>query len=47
MRRALLSELPALSHVFGLKPWEIPRLTIAERGEYLRYLRDLRAAASE
>lgn len=34
MRRALLEELPALTKFFGLKPWDIDRLTARELHQY-------------
>jgi hypothetical protein len=34
MRRALLPWLPALSHHYGLKPWDIDRMTYREIEKY-------------
>lgn len=33
-RRALADEMPALSHFYGLKPWDVMRLTRRELNEY-------------
>lgn len=42
MRRALLDELPAFCHFYGLKPWDVARMTAYEidefRIQYQRYL---------
>ncbi len=34
MRRALLTDLPALTHFYGLKPWDLDRMTLREINEY-------------
>lgn len=47
MRRALLARLPALTYVYGLRPWEVEHLTAAERTVYLDGLRDYLDAAAE
>ena len=44
MRAALLAELPALTRFYGLRPWEVEALTLAELAEY-RY--QLHQAAKE
>ena len=44
MRRALLSEWPALSHYWGLHPWDVggPReLTVTETDVYVRAAREM------
>ena len=38
MRRRLLPEWPALSHWFGIHPWDVYRLTPAEIKAYQRAL---------
>ena len=40
MRRDVLAELPGLSELFGLKPWDIPHLTADEVKVYRRALRE-------
>lgn len=37
MRRKLREELPLLSHLFGLKPWDVERLTFGEIDAYHRW----------
>ena len=41
MRRGLRQSLPALSHHFGIRPWEIDLLTYGEIAVYLRALQEL------
>lgn len=41
MRRAHLKAWPALSHLYGLHPWDIDRLTYAELREYVAHARKL------
>lgn len=38
MRRQLLKELPSLTYHYGLKPWEVERLTFREIAEYRRQM---------
>lgn len=38
MRRALLAEWPALSRLYGLHPWDVPRLTADELIAYRKHL---------
>ena len=40
MRQELLSQWPALSHLFGLHPWDIDRLTAREVAAYRAALDD-------
>ncbi|HET7486834.1 MAG TPA: hypothetical protein VFJ85_02830 [Acidimicrobiales bacterium] len=40
MRRALLRSLPALTHFYGLRPWEVEMLTFDELREYQRQMAD-------
>lgn len=35
MRRALRKQWPALSHWFGIHPWDVDRLTLYELAEYV------------
>lgn len=35
MRRRLLKAWPALSYHFGLRPWDVDRLSMDELNEYL------------
>lgn len=37
-RRALLKRLPALTAVYGLRPWELEKMTLDELRTYLRAL---------
>lgn len=37
-------QLPALTHFYGLRPWEIERLTFEEVDEYLRQLAEANEA---
>ena len=39
MRAALLEQLPALTRFYGLKPWDVDRMTLLEVSEYLSQLR--------
>lgn len=41
IRRRLASRWPALSHWFGLKPWDVDRLTPLELANYERALDEL------
>lgn len=41
MRRAHLKAWPALSHLYGLHPWDIERLTVDELREYVRHARSM------
>lgn len=41
MRRALRAQLPALAHVFGIRPWEVDLLTYGEAEVFGDYLREL------
>jgi hypothetical protein len=36
IRRGLLRSWPALTKFYGLKPWDVERLTVDELNEYLR-----------
>lgn len=38
MRRDLRKQLPAFTHFYGLRPWEVEHLTYGELDEYLRQL---------
>lgn len=40
MRRALVDELPAFSHAFGIAPWDIDRMTLREIDRYRTWLRN-------
>lgn len=42
MRAALLKAWPALSETFGIHPWDVKRLSAAEIGQYLIFLRESR-----
>ena len=41
MRAVLVHRLPALSAVFGIKPWEIEQLTDGELHSYLAALMEI------
>jgi hypothetical protein len=41
VRAALLDAWPALSHHFGLKPWDTPRLSDAEISRYLEAAKEM------
>ena len=45
MRRELLSLLPALSHFFGIQPWELDLLTENETAVYRAALAEIRKGA--
>lgn len=51
MRRALRKRLPALTHFYGLRPWEVERLSFGELAEYLdqlaAYEREMEALAKQ
>lgn len=47
MRRALLHQLPALSHHYGLKPADLDEMTFAEVEEYVRQLVDYQRRTRE
>jgi hypothetical protein len=36
IRALLLKEWPALSHLFGIRPWETDMLSTTELSEYIR-----------
>lgn len=38
IRRALREQLPALTHFYGLRPWEVEHLSFGEVTEYLNQL---------
>lgn len=40
MRRALHEQLPAFTWFYGLRPWEIERLTFAEIDTYTGWMND-------
>lgn len=40
MRQALHRELPAFTKFYGLKPWEIERLSFREIETYQRFMND-------
>lgn len=40
MRRRLLDSWPALSHEFGLHPWDVDRLTADEINAYVRWVNE-------
>lgn len=44
LRRALRSQLPAITSFYGFKPWELDRLTDGELNEYVTQLAELRKA---
>ena len=44
MRRALLEQLPAFSHVFGIHPWDVDRLTLREVNTYSRVIDEMQEA---
>ena len=46
MRAAVLPWLPALTETYGIKPWEIPRLSVAELNRYARDLNERAEAAA-
>lgn len=46
MRAALVDAWPALSETFGIYPWDVPRLAVAELRSYLDVLQ-ARAEAAE
>ena len=39
IRRALVDEWPALSHLYGIHPWDMDRLTLAELEAYVTQMR--------
>lgn len=41
MRAALAEAWPALSRFFGLKPWDVERLTLVELNAYLVALKEM------
>lgn len=41
IRARLLQLWPNLSHYFGIKPWEVGRLTVPELNEYQRWIKEL------
>lgn len=43
MRRALLEELPALTKFYGLRPWDLDRMTLREVAEYRNQMRAYQA----
>lgn len=47
MRRDLLKQLPALTHFYGLRPWEVEELTYAEVDEYLGQLAEYQRKTEE
>lgn len=47
MRADLLRQLPALTHFYGLRPWEVEQLTFEELAEYQRQLDDYCRKAEE
>lgn len=47
MRRALLRELPALTRFYGLKPWDMDRMTLREVVEYRTQYREYQASAEK
>jgi hypothetical protein len=46
-RRRLLRQWPALSHLYGLHPWDVERLTIDEMDAYLDDLVEYRRQMSK
>jgi hypothetical protein len=40
MRRALLKQLPALTHFYGLRPEDIERMTEREITEYVVHMQE-------
>lgn len=40
MRRALREQLPALTRFYGLKPWDVERLTFGELDQYMTWMTD-------
>lgn len=45
MRRALLAQWPAMSHYFGIRPWEADLLTPIEAEVYRLALADIEREA--
>lgn len=43
MRRALLRSLPRLTQFYGLKPWDLERMTLREISEYVTQMDRARA----
>ena len=47
MRRALREQLPAFSSVYGIQPWDIDRMNLAEINTYSRDLDRRREEAAK
>lgn len=44
MRRRLIKALPGLCQFYGIKPWEIERMTLREIAEFQTQLREAEQA---
>lgn len=40
MRRELIDQLPALTHFYRLKPWDVERLTFDELHVYVKWMNE-------
>lgn len=47
MRRALHQQLPALTWFYGLKPWEVERLTFGEIATYSTWMDEFLSQQAE